>query len=101
MSGIQEILILVLIVLGIFFIPRITARNAPRRAMRPALGRRPGLFSGRIRLAIVASALWPLAAAAWLRPWEGDWVPFLYLGAGPVAAAWSIAWVTRGYTRKR
>ena len=99
MSGFQEILVIGLIIAVIFVLPRMTGRGnrpSPSRA-RPLSGL--GALSVRIRLAIVASALWVILASALFRPWQGDPVPFFYAGLGPVAVAWGLIWVLAGFRR--
>lgn len=97
MSGFQEILLLVALVLAIFFLPRVLpARNqqaTPRRGVRP--------ISGRMRLALVASAVWPAAVAAYIQPWKTDLPLFLYAGLGPVAIGWALWWIRSGYRNSR
>jgi hypothetical protein len=96
-SGIQEILLLVIIILGILFLPRILNRGAePRQAaLRPAI-----VISGKMRLAVAASVIWPAAVAAFLQPWKQDFSRYLYLGIGPVALIWIIYWVYTGFRKK-
>jgi hypothetical protein len=96
-SGIQEILVLVIIILGILFLPRILNRGPekPTGAARPAF-----VFTGRMRVAIAASALWPALIAAFMQPWKQDLFPYLYLGCGPVAVVWIIYWVITGFRNR-
>jgi hypothetical protein len=96
MSGFQEILVIVLILLGVLYLPR-RGRREGGGGMRRA--DRSLTMSGRFRLAIVVSVLWPVAIAFYLKPWEGD--PLLFAAAGllPVAAGWAAAWVIKGYRR--
>jgi hypothetical protein len=96
MSGFQEILLIVIILLAIFFIPRMTARNAARPPMRPAVRRPPRQLGSRWRLAILASAIWLCGALLYFRPWEGEWVRFGAIGALPVGVAWGLYWVFAG-----
>ena len=95
MSGIQEILVLVIIILGIFFVPRMMTRRKETEPVRPAVE-----LSGRMRLSIAASIFWPAMIAAFLKPWRDDLFSFLYIGVGPVALAWIVFWVFVGF-RKR
>lgn len=100
MSGIQEILIIVLIVLGILFIPRIIGRPATRpRVITPNRLR----LSGLMRLAIAISGLWLLGAVIYHRPWEDITMPFYIYGLGPVIVCWALFWVWDGliYNKKR
>ena len=96
-SGIQEILVLVAIILGILFLPRILNRDQEKKsaASKPAV-----VLSGKMRLAIAASVLWPAAIAAFMQPWKNDLFPFLYIGFGPVILGWIIFWVYTGSIRK-
>ncbi len=96
-SGIQEILVLVIIVLGILFLPRILNRGQERQtvAAKPLV-----VLTGRMRLAIAASVLWPALIAAFIQPWKQDLFPYLYLGLGPVAVVWVVYWVLTGFKKK-
>jgi len=96
-SGIQEILVLVIIVLGILFLPRILNRGQERStvAANPLV-----VLTGRMRLAIAASVLWPAIIAAFMQPWKQDLFPYLYLGLGPVAVVWAVYWVLTGFKKK-
>ena len=96
-SGIQEILVLVAIILGILFLPRILSRGQEKQAVAPQSA---AVLSGKTRLAIAASVLWPAAMAAFMQPWKDDLFPFLYIGLGPVAVGWIIFWVYTGFLRK-
>lgn len=98
-SGIQEILLIVLIFLGIFLIPRMMKT---RPAPQPAGLRRPDLkWSWTLRLAIVGSILWPTCCAFYVKPWQQDVARFAVLGVGPVVVGWSIKWVLAGMKNKR
>jgi len=96
-SGIQEILVLVAIILGILFLPRILNRGQEKQpvSFKPAVA-----LSGKMRLAVAVSVIWPAAAAAFLQPWENNLYSFLYIGLGPVAGFWIIYWVFTGFRRK-
>ena len=98
MSGFQEILLILIIILAIFFIPRVMARHTgPPPPLRPAVRRLRRPMSGRLRLAILVSALWPLAALLYLRPWEGGWVRFAAIGGLPLVLCWGLYWVMAGF----
>ena len=97
-SGIQEILLIVLIVLAIFLIPRMIKTRpspAPVRMHRPV----PPL-SWTLRLAIVLSILWPIGCSLYFKPWQQALIPFVAFGVGPVAVAWSLHWVMAGMKKK-
>ena len=96
-SGIQEILVLVVIILGILFLPRILNRGQEKRSTIP----RPAIvISGTMRVAISASVLWPALMAVYMQPWEKDLSRYLFLGVGPVALLWLIYWVLTGFRKK-
>jgi hypothetical protein len=96
-SGIQEILVLVAIILGILFLPRILSRGQEKTlaSANPAV-----VLSGKMRMAVAASVIWPAAVAAFLQPWKDEFFPFLYIGLGPVALGWGIFWIYTGFRRR-
>jgi hypothetical protein len=95
-SVIQEILVLVIIILAIFFLPRILSRGQDKQLAV----QKSAVLSGKIRLAVTASVLWPAAIAAIMKPWQKNLIPYLYLGGGPVAVTWLIYWVWTGFKKK-
>jgi len=98
MSGLQEILVILLILLGVLYFPRRGPREGTANMRR---AERPLTASGRMRLAIALSVLWPAGLALYLRPWRGDPLMFLGFGLLPVAAGWAAGWVIMGYRRYR
>ncbi len=100
MSGLQEILLIIAIIVILLTLTRRSpAQGAPRR--KGAFFRRPRLtLTGMLRLGIVASLIWPLLAVALFPPWRsGNLFPFFYFGIGPVILGWSIRWVVNGFQR--
>ena len=98
-SGIQEIVIIVLIVLGIFLVPRMIP---PRSSPNTIIVRRPALrISWPLRLAIVLSVLWPAAWGLYFKPWQQNALIFVIVGIGPVVVAWSLKWVLAGMKNNR
>jgi hypothetical protein len=96
-SGIQEILVLVIIIMGILFLPRILNRGGEKQT---AEAKPTVVLTGRMRLAIAASAIWPALIAAFMQPWNQDLISYLYLGIGPVAVIWALYWVYTGFKKK-
>ena len=92
MSGVNEILIIAAIIAGIFFVPRMMPST--KRPMH--ISKRKIILSGRMRLAIAISIVYPLAVAAYFQPWKKDLLLFLYVGIGPVALYWLMKWVFAG-----
>jgi len=98
-SGIQEILVIVLVISGIFLIPRMmTPRPTPQKVV---LRRPPLKLSWPLRLAIIVSVLWPVACVLYFKPWQQNLILFATLGIGPVVVGWSLKWVLAGMKNKR
>ncbi|MFC1876967.1 hypothetical protein ACFL2E_06830 [Thermodesulfobacteriota bacterium] len=91
MSGFQEILLVAVILLGILFVPRMLPRKGVQTSSRPAI-----VILRNLRVAIVASVIYPAVAAAFLQPWRKDMILFLYAGLGPVLLGWLLYWVLTG-----
>ena len=92
MSGVNEILIIAAIIAGIFFVPRMM----PSANRQIQISKLNIVLSGKMRLAIALSIVYPLVAAAYLQPWKKDLQLFLYVGIGPVALYWLMKWVFAG-----
>lgn len=95
MSGIQEILVIIFILLVILYLPKRTIGKGSQ-----ASGKSNTQLSFRVRLAIVASLVWLAITVGVLHILKRDWTLFVYVGAAPVLLAWGIAWVAAG-RRKR
>jgi hypothetical protein len=100
LSGLTEILLILLIIVALFFLPRMVSRSAPavRKAQPQPLLKK---LSGRWRLAILASIVWLAATALWLQPWIGNQTLFVGIGAAPVIVGWGVWWVVSGFKQKR
>lgn len=96
MSGFQEILVIVFIIVAIMFIPRMTARPPSANPSRRAAVR----MGGKTRLAVAFCAVYMAAAAAYFQPWRRDFLLFLCVGVGPVALAGIVAWVVAGFRKQ-
>ena len=96
-SGIQEILVLVLIILGILFLPRILSRGPE---IRSAMRRPRPEMTGKMRIALSLTVLWPAVVAAFMQPWQKNLSLFLYIALGPVALSWMVYWVMNGFKRR-
>ena len=100
-AGIQEILVLVVIILAIFFLPRIFSKQEKSESSGSRITQNLSLLSGRMRLAIVFSLIWPLSVAGYFEPWKKDIFLFLIIGIGPVFCGWSLRWVLAGFRKNR
>ncbi len=94
-SGLQEILVIVLLLALIIFLPRRMGREASEK--KP--GKIVKALSGKMRLGVMASAVWLLSWAAYFRPWSGDILGFVLIGPSPVILGWGILWVIDGFRK--
>ena len=97
MAGIQEILTLLAIILGVIFIPRMMAGGRAQKNVK----KKNFHLSGRMRLSIVLSIVTPLTAAIVFEPWKHNLVTFILAGILPVAAVWAIFWIMSGFKKSR
>ena len=94
MSGIQEILVVLVVILILFYLPKRTNGSRPRKT-----GGLSVTLSGKVRLALLISFIWLACTAYLLPPWQDKIFPFLYLGIGPVVLGWGISWVVFGFRK--
>jgi hypothetical protein len=94
MPGFQEILLVAVILLGLLFVPRMLPRKGAQTSARPAI-----VISRNLRVAIAASVIYPVVAAAFMQPWRKDLLLFLYTGLGPVLLGWLLYWVFTGHRK--
>jgi hypothetical protein len=94
-SGLQEILVIILLLVLIIFLPK--------RMGKGGRDRRPGkimkALSGKVRLGVMASAVWLLLWTVYFRPWSGDLLGFALVGLSPVALGWGVLWVIDGFRK--
>lgn len=88
MTGVSEILVLLLLISGILILPRMF-KPAPVKTRR----QKPPPLSKTKRAGIVLSVLIPIAAAMGFKPWSGNLVLFICIGIIPVILAWAIVWI--------
>ena len=91
MTGISEILILILLILCILIVPRMmnpTPKTKSKKTKPSA-----GVFTMKIRIAIVLSAADIIISALWTKPWQGQILMFIVSGILPVALGWSLVWI--------
>jgi len=89
LTGISEILVLVLLICGILILPRMF-KPAPKSLKKKA---GPTPFTMKLRAGIVVSILFPLLFALILKPWQGDLILYVSIGILPVALAWALIWI--------
>ncbi len=94
----MEILLIVLIIIGIFILPKLLRKQTESELQRPV---RVVRLTGWRRLAIAASLLWLALIAVYLKPWNGHWPAYTFLAGGPVVLAWGIFWVFSGFRKEK
>lgn len=89
MTGISEILVLVLLISGILILPRMFKPTPESKKKKTA----PISLNLKLRAGIVASILFPLLLALVIKPWQGDSILYVSLGILPVAIVWAVVWI--------
>ena len=94
MTGISEILVLIVLILGILILPRmLKPQPAPSKRPRSANSK---FMNMKMRAGIVISVLFPVITALVMKPWQGDLVFYLIVGILPVALGWAVFWILGG-----
>lgn len=88
MTGISEILVLILLICGLLIVPRMMKPAPKASAPKP---KKP--LSAGMRTGIVVSLVLPMTAAMVVRPWEGNILIFFSTGILPVALGWGLFWI--------
>ena len=91
-----EILVIIAIALAIFMLPRLTGKRIEKGGVGTL-----GILkmNGWVRLAVMASVLWPAIVAFFTKPWNDHWAMFFYVGMGPVVLSWGVFWVFSGFRK--
>ncbi|EFK05231.1 conserved hypothetical protein [delta proteobacterium NaphS2] len=92
----SQLLVIIAIALAIILLPRLAGKRVEKNG---SISRRFLEISGWLRLAIMASILWPAGAAFYFKPWNDHWSMFSLVGAGPVILFWGIFWVLSGFRK--
>lgn len=96
-SGLQEILVIVLLFVLIIFLPRRLARGGKDK--KP--GKIVSALSGRARLGVIVSAVWLLSWTVYFRPWSGETLGFVLIALCPVILGWGALWVADGFKKNQ
>lgn len=96
MPGYHEILIISVLVFAVIFLPRVMEPRKPTLKLVPP----PKRLSGRWRLAIAGTIVYPFCVAAIMQPWRTELYSYLYIGLGPILLGWLIFWVLMGFKRR-
>lgn len=93
MTGISEILVLLLLITGLLILPRFFKGESATKSSSPMILKK---LSAKIRFCIVLSVIYPIALALYLKPWHDNLTAYLSYGIIPVFVAWAIAWILAG-----
>lgn len=88
MTGISEILVLILLICAILIIPRMMKPAPSARSSKNSKGLTAGMRAG-----IVVSLLLPVVSGLITKPWNGNPITFVITGILPVALAWGAFWI--------
>ena len=97
MSGIQEILVLLILILVLFFMPRVMGRGRAQEGKAFSFKS----VSGKMRAAIAVSFFYMAIFVLVLEPWHHQRLLFVSVGLGPVALGWTIFWVVNGFKGRK
>ncbi len=96
MAGINEILVLILIIAGILILPRLFKPQPAHQSDRISFGDKIKNLSVKSRAAISLSIVYPIAMALYLTPWSSNLALYLLLGVLPIIIAWALFWILSG-----
>jgi len=91
LTGISEILVLLLLITCVLILPRMF-KGEPA----PSKKNLQKKLTAKIRLGIVLSIVYPLAAALYFKPWLNNPIPFFSVGVLPVLLTWGGIWILAG-----
>ncbi|MBU8848584.1 MAG: hypothetical protein KOO64_03520 [Desulfobacterales bacterium] len=93
MTGISEILVLVLLIACILILPRLfKGEPVKKRSSSEKLKRLPA----KIRFGIVLTLVYPMIMAFYLKPWNENVLSYLSYGVIPVFLVWAVVWIISG-----
>ncbi len=93
MTGISEILVLVLLIACILILPRMF-KGVP--AKKASSSKKRKQLSVKIRFGIVLTLVYPIAMALYIKPWNENIIPFVSFGIIPVFLIWAGVWIIAG-----
>ena len=97
LSGVKEFLIIAIVLIGLFFLPRLLRSRKTDGAATSKVSVKKTGNAGLIRLALLLSGIWVVSAFFLMNPMSGKYMPFVGIGILPVALGWGIRWVVLGF----
>lgn len=96
LSGIKEIIIIILVLAGLFILPRMLRRGAAGKTDDATRSSTPK-GRGWMRLFLFLSLFWLALAAFLFNPFRDGLTMYLGIGILPVGLGWGIRWVVLGF----
>ena len=94
MTGVSEILVLVLLIACILILPRLFKGERP--AKKNFSSKKLKKLPVKIRFGIVLTLVYPIAMAFYLKPWNQNLAVYIFYGIIPVFLAWAVVWIIAG-----
>jgi len=94
-SGIQEILVLLIIIFVVFLMPRVMGGGREKKEF--SFKRVSGKMRAAMAVSLFYVAIWTLI----LEPWHHQRLLFVSVGLGPVAFGWTVWWVVEGFPGRK
>lgn len=93
MTGISEILVLLLLIVCVLILPRLFKGESSKKA--PSIIKFKKL-TAKIRFGVILTFAYPVVMALYFKPWDDGLIPYISFGVIPVFLAWGIVWVMGG-----
>lgn len=93
MTGISEILVLVLLITCILILPRLL-KGEP--AKKGSSSKKLTKLRAKTRFSIILTIIYPVGMALYLRPWNDNLIVYISYGIIPVFLCWAIVWILAG-----
>ena len=98
MTGITEILVLVLMIACILILPRLFKGETDKKV---SSAKKIKNLSAKFRFNIVLTLAYPVIMALYLKPWEDHLILFISYGVAPVILVWAIIWIMAGKKKRQ
>jgi len=98
LTGISEILVLVLLIACILILPRLFKSGEPDKKVSSS--KRIKNLSAKLRFKIVLTLAYPMIMALYIKPWENHLILFISYGIAPVIVIWAIIWIMAGKKKR-
>jgi len=98
LTGISEILVLVLLIACILILPRLFKGEPDKKK---SSSKKIKNLPAKLRFNIVLTLAYPMVMALFLKPWENHLILFITYGIAPVIFAWAVIWIMAGKKKRR